>query len=176
METFTTIKALANNPHFQTERRVALACLSEDMIDAPIVDIINNFNARPCCYTLQCCFGHFLYAGQDDENNLDPLPITNRIDTVEYRIAYIAFCVENSSDGKTFLAALKGLTEIDPENIQLGSAEWFWQQQVNSYAIQVEPDRFKYQDTAIIEYAEALSIERIRNQFYKTLKELLCHL
>ena len=176
METFITCLGLVANPNFMDQKSKHLAELSNDMIDAPIVDIINNFNTRPYCFTLQSCYGHFLYAGQDNEHNLDPLPITSSIDTVKYRIAYIAFCIDNSVHGKKFLTALEKLTTMDPENIQLGSAEWFWQQQVNSYAIQVEPDRYKYQDTAIIEYAEALSIENVRNQFYKKLKELLCHL
>jgi hypothetical protein len=68
---------------------------------------------------------------------------------------------------------LKGITVIDPKNIQFCCADWFWKRQVNSYALQVEPDRFKYQDTAILDYQEALKIERIRNEFFVQLNELL---
>ena len=176
METFIACHDLVDDPHFKANKSQSLAVLNDEIIDAPMVEIINLVNALPYCFTIQSCYGHFLYTGQEDEFNLDPLPITNSIASVEYRIAYIAFCIENNTAGSKFLSVLETLMTIDPENIQLGSAEWFWQQQVNSYAIQVEPDRFKHQDTAIIEYAESLSIERVRNQFYKKLKELLCHL
>jgi hypothetical protein len=95
---------------------------------------------------------------------------TNR---VEYRIAYIAFCLENSGAGMKLMDLLKDLTEMDPENIQFGSAKWFWRRQVNSYALQVEPDRFKHKDKAILDYAEALYMERLRNMFYSEMWELV---
>ena len=69
--------------------------------------------------------------------------------------------------------ALQEITAIDPENIQFCSAEWFWERQINSYALQVEPDRFKHKDKAIIEYKESLYIEKIRNEFFLRLDELL---
>jgi hypothetical protein len=71
------------------------------------------------------------------------------------------------------LEALNEITAIDPQNIQLCCAEWFWERQVNSYALQVEPDRFKHKDTAILDYREALHIEKIRNEFFVQLRELL---
>jgi len=49
--------------------------------------------------------------------NFDPLPITNNIETVDYRIAYIALCVENSPSGRSLLKALEEITIIDPDNI-----------------------------------------------------------
>jgi hypothetical protein len=36
----------------------------------------------------------------------------------------------------------------------------------------VEPDRFKRKDTAIIDFKEALHIEKIRNAFFTRLYEL----
>lgn len=92
---------------------------------------------------------------------------------VEYRIAYIALCIENSDLGRMFSNALKGIADIDPENIQFCCAEWFWERQVNSCAIQVEPDRFKFEDKAILGYQEALRIEEIRNEFFVRRRELL---
>jgi hypothetical protein len=92
---------------------------------------------------------------------------------VEYRIAYIAFCIENSLLGRELFEALKEITAIDPENVQFCCAEWFWKRQVNSYALQVEPDRLKGKDTAILDYKEALHIEKIRNEFFIRLYELL---
>ncbi len=173
METFTEPKKLVENPNFQEQKQKSLAELTDDMIDAPIIEIINAFNKLPYCFTLQCCYGHFLYNGQKDPNNLDPLPVTNTIARVEYRIAYIAFCIDNCFLGRRLLEALKEITSINPENIQFCCAEWVWQRQVNSYALQIEPDRFKHEDKAILDYKEALNIEKIRNEFFVKLKELL---
>jgi hypothetical protein len=173
LETFTEPKELMENPHYQEQRRESLAGLSDDMIDAPIIDIINGFNRLPYCFTLQSCYGHFVYNNQKDPHNLQPLPDTDTVGKVEYRIAYLCLCVENSALGRGLLEALNESTAIDPQNIQLCCAEWFWERQVNSYALQVEPDRFKNRDTAILDYREALHIEKIRNEFFVQLRELL---
>jgi hypothetical protein len=173
METFTELKAFEEDPLYQAQRQRILGDLTDDMIDLPIVDLINGFNRLPYCFTLQSCYGHFVYSGQDDPHNLDPLPRKDTIAKVEYRIAYIAFCIENSLFGRGLFESLKEITAVDPDNIQCCCAEWFWKQQVNSYALQVEPDRFKREDTAILDYQEALHIEAIRNKFFTRLYELL---
>jgi hypothetical protein len=172
LETFTELKTLVENQHYQDQRQKSLAGLHDGMIDKPIIEVINAFNKLPCCFTLQCCYGHCISAGQNDPHNLEPLPLTDTIARVEYRIAYIALCIENSDLGRMLFNALKGIADIDPENIQFCCAEWFWERQVNSYALQVEPDRFKFEDKAIIDYQEALKIEKIRNEFFVQLKEL----
>ncbi len=173
METFTDPKALVENPAFQSQRQRTLTALKDAVIDAPIIDILNALNALPYCFTLQSCYGHFLYPGQKDPHNLEPLPLTHTIVRVKYRIAYLCLCVENSHSGKGLLKALQGITAIDPENIQFCCAEWFWKRQINSYALQVEPDRFKHQDTATLDYREALHLEKTRNTFFVTLQECL---
>ena len=173
METYTEPKELVENPHYQAQRQKNLGSLSDSMIDEPIIEIVNGFNKLPYCFTLQSCYGHFLYNGQKDTHSLDPLPVTNTIARVEYKIAYIALCIEDSDSGRRLFEALKEITIIDPENIQFCCAEWFWKRQVNSYALQVEPDRFKHEDKAILDYKEALNIEKIRNEFFVKLKELL---
>ena len=173
METFTEPKKMIKNLQYQAQRQAILGKLTDDMIDMPIIDLINRFNQLTYCFTLQSCFGHFVYKGQKDPHNLEPLPVTDRISKVEYRIAYIAFCIENSLIGKELIESLKEIEALDPENIQLCCAEWFWKRQVNSYALQVEPDRFKRQDTAIVAYAEALHIEKVRNEFFIRLYELV---
>jgi len=173
METYSKPKDLVTNPHYQKQRQKSLAGLSYSMIDKPIIDIIHGFNKLPFCFTLQCCYGHFVYYGQKDSHNFEPLPVTDTVMWVEYRIAYIACCIENSHLGRRLLKALKEITLIDPENIQLCCAEWFWERQVNSYALQVEPDRFKDKDTATLDYTEAIKIEKIRNEFYIRLQALL---
>ncbi len=173
MKTFTEAKELVENPHYEEQRRISLAELTDVMIDVPIVEHVMLFNMLHYCFTLQSCYGHFLYDGQENPHNLDPLPVTNAITTVEYRIAYIALCIEKNDPGRRLLGALKEVSTINPKNIQFGSADWFWGKQVNSYALQVEPDRFKRKDKAVLSYEEALKIERIRNQFFVRLGELL---
>lgn len=173
MKTFTGPKELVSNPHFPKQKKQCLVLLSEDMIDPPITDIINSFNRLSFCFTLQCCYGHFLYPGQTDPYNLNRLPASTSQARVEYRIAYIAFCIENCVSGKDFLNRLQELTLISPQNIQLGCAEWFWQRQLNSYAVQVEPHRFKKKDTVLLDYQEAVAIEKIRNAFFTRLRTLL---
>jgi tRNA(Phe) wybutosine-synthesizing methylase Tyw3 len=78
LETFTELKALVENPHFHDQRQKCLAGLNDGMIDKPIIDLINSLNKLPHIYTLQCCYGHFIYSGQNDPNNLNPLLITDR--------------------------------------------------------------------------------------------------
>jgi hypothetical protein len=173
LETFTAPRELVSNHHFKNKKQKSLEGLTDDMIDAPIVDVIHDFNKRDDCFTLQCCYGHFLYEGQDNPENLESIPETNSIKKVEYRIAYLAFCIDNCMSGRLFMKSLQDLTLLDPENIQFGSADWFWRQQVNSYALQVEPDRFKNQDRALIDYQEALYLEKLKNKFYLQLKGLI---
>ncbi|MCP3875996.1 MAG: hypothetical protein GY699_22960, partial [Desulfobacteraceae bacterium] len=119
------------------------------------------------------CYGHFVYSGQKNSHNIDPLPVTDTIARVTYRIAYVAFCIENSASGIGLIETLKEIPAIEPKSIQFCSAEWFWKRHVNSYALQVEPDRFKMKDSAMLDYKEALHIERTRNAFFVRLDELL---
>lgn len=173
METFTELKDFAENRHFQVQKQKYISDLNDEMIDTPIIGLIKGLNKLPYCFTLQSCYGHFVCNGQNDTHNLYPLPATEISTQIEYRIAYIAFCIEDSSLGRGFFEALKEITAIDPENVQFCCAEWFWERQINSYALQVEPDRFKLKDTAIIDFKEAVKIERIRNIFFNRLYELL---
>jgi hypothetical protein len=173
LETFAELKEFVKNPQYRIQKRNNLINLTNNMIDMPIIGLINKFNERPYCFTLQSCYGHFVYNGQKDIHNLDPLPSEGTIDKIEYRIVYIAFCIENSAKGRELFEKLKEVPSIDPENIQFCCAEWFWDKQVNSFALQVEPDRFKRQDTAIVDLKEALHIEKIRNLFFIRLHELL---
>ena len=173
METYTKPKKLVENPHYQAQRQKNLGSLSDSMIDEPIIEIVNDFNDLPYCFTLQSCYGHFLYNGQKDPHSLEPLPVTNTIVRVAYKIAFIALCIEDSDLGRRLFEALQEITNIDPENIQFFSAEWFWARQVNSYALQVEPCRYKHKDRITLDYEEALKIEKIRNVFFDQLRELL---
>jgi hypothetical protein len=173
METFTAPKEMVENPHFKEHRLESLSGLADELIDAPLVEIIDGFNKRPYCFTMQSCYGHFLYPGQKTPDNLDPLPVTASIDRVDYRIAYLAVCIDNSAVGQRFYEALRETTRIDPDYIQFGSAEWFWNRQVNSYALQVEPDRFKHRDRVILDYDEAVHVQKVRNEFFVQVADVL---
>lgn len=173
METFIEPIELVANSDFQEQRRISLAILREETIDAPIRELIYKINGIQCCFTIQSCYGHFLYDGQDSPHNFEPLPILNVLSRIEYRIAYIAFCVDNSDSGRSLLRAFRKIPLIDPENIQFGCANWFWDRQVNSYALQVEPKRYKDKDQITLYYEEAIKIERVRNLFFDRLHELL---
>ena len=173
METFTQPRQLVENPHFLVQRRKTLTGIDYLTVEAPIREIIKRFNALAYCFTLQSCYGHFLYKGQMGLHNQAPLPRDQVFDSVEYRIAYVALCIENSVSGEMLVAKLKDVTNIDPQYIQFCSAEWFWHRQINSFALQVEPDRFKHLDRATLDHKEALHIEKVRNQFYHRLDAML---
>lgn len=76
METFTELKALVENPHYQVQRQKSLVGLHDGMIDKPIIALIKALNKLPYCFTLQCCYGHFIYSGQNDPHNLESLPLS----------------------------------------------------------------------------------------------------
>lgn len=174
METFGPLKPFALNPGFAMQRARALDALACAQIDAPIADIIAGLNRLPGCFTLQCCHGHFLYPGQGDEHCLKPLPDSlTGVDQVDYRIAYVALCLEGSPAGRALLAGLAKIARQDPAHIQLGSPDWFWQRQVNSFALQVEPLRFQHQDRALIPYDEALALQEARDAAFAALRGLL---
>lgn len=175
METFMAYREMVPNPAFEDQRRKALGSLTNVQIDPPIVEMVNTLNRLPFCFTLQSCYGHFLYAGCSDPQNCNALPASISGDRVEYRIAYVAFCLDRSPEGERFLDNIKTIVDIDPEYIQFGCAQWFWDQQVNSYVIQVVPDGFKYQDVASLMPPQALVVEKRRHQFYDWLDRLLVH-
>ena len=173
METYAPPRKLINNPSYAEQRKKTLDGLSDKDIDDPIVNIVKGFNALSCCFTVQCCYGHFIHDYQKNPRNFEALPATEIIASVRYSIAYICYCIENSLSGRDLLNSLQLVTRIDPDNVQLCSADWFWERQVNTYALQVMPDRFKIEDKTILDYAEALHIEKTRNAFFTRLQELL---
>lgn len=176
METFTEFKPLVDNPLYQEQREKSLRRLDINTIDAPIMGIVNSFAKLPYCFTLQSCYGHFVYKNQKNPKNVEPLPGSDDISTVAYRIAYIALCIQNDDRGKMLLQELSNIPSIDPEYVQFGCAEWFWKRQINSYALQVEPKRYKKKDRVSISYKEALHIEKIRNKVFMKLKKIIQNL
>lgn len=172
LETFTKAREFVQNPRYIQDRQDAIEALDLFAIDQPIARLIERFSLLPQCFTLQCCYGHFsLRPGQDD-HSLDRLASSEH-PTVTYRIAYLAFCIENSPQGRSLRRSLELVPELDRDCVQFGSADWFWSQYRNSYALQVEPARFMNKDYAVIERSEALRIEKIRDSFFIRLQELV---
>ena len=175
MKTFTKLKAFVDDPHYYEKREESLRKLQICTIDAPIVEIIKDFAKLPYCFTLQSCYGHFIHKGQENPKNIEPLSLSNfdKSSSIEYRIAYIAMCIQNNDFGKQLLQDLKKITKTDPEYIQFGSADWFWRRQVNSYVLQVEPERYKIEDRCLLSIQEALYVEKVRTPVFKELKNLV---
>ena len=172
METFSKAREFVDHPGYMHDRSNVLSGLRLREVDAPIRDIVEEFGKLPECFTLQCCYGHFVWEGQADDHNLDLLPL---LDTglVRYRIAYLALCIEKGERGAFLREQLAALCEIDADYIQFGSPLWFWNQFPNSYALQVEPNKFVFQDEAMLEHAEALHVQAVRDLVYKRVRELL---
>lgn len=135
METYGKAMELVHNPHFFEQRQNALSGLNLEAIDEPIIDLIAGFGKLSYCFTLHCCYGHFQYGNQTNAKNVEPLPDRDKDIDVDYRIAYLAVSVQNNELGRELLKDLCGLTLIYPENIQYGSADWFWERQKNSYVV-----------------------------------------
>ena len=172
METFTDIKEFVDNPDFNTQRKIALSGLDIELIDKPIRRLIEAFAGLPYCFTLQSCWGHFTYPGNKSPNNLDPLPDKRIPEDIEYRIAYVCFCIQDCPEGRRLFEDLSQVPEADRDYIQFGSAGWFWERQVNTYTLQVEPVRFSVRDTTKVSCEEALHIEKVRNLFFQNLENI----
>jgi hypothetical protein len=171
LETFSEPQDLVENDRYLRDRNATLEALDLSMIDQPIVDIVGCIATLPHCFTLQSCYGHFLCAPNQDLRSLNCMP-REHVGTVRYRIAYLAFCIENSGPGRALLESLEAISRIDPDYVQLGSAEWFWKRWVNSYALQVEPLRYRTKDEIILQSAEAFHVQEIRDLFFKKLRDL----
>ena len=173
METFTEPRSFIADPGFARRRSTTLQTLNLSDIDPPIVDIVIDLNQMNSCFTLQICYGHFVYKGQPDSHNLDPLPSDPILGDIDYRIAYLALCLADNQAGRALYDALATIPALDPEYIQFGSADWFWERHLNSFALQVEPARLMYQDHGRVDYQEALHLEKVRGLFFDEIRGLL---
>ncbi len=169
METFAEPREFVENTRFPEERRAALATLELNAVDEPIADIVAGFAELPYSFTMQCCYGHFICDPAQNPYDLAPMP-PGYGGRVRYRIAYIAFCLENSERGRGLRESLARLTRIDPGYVQFGSPDWFWRQWDNSYALQVEPAAHRFRDEAVLEAAEALHTQNVRDIFFRELR------
>lgn len=173
METYVGLKEFVDNPGYEAQRQKHLRELDTGIIDAPVVEIVRGFTQLPYCFTLQSCCGHFLHGGQTDPHNLERLPASGSTESVEYRLAYLALCIQNSPPGRTLYDDLEKVPAIDPDYVQFGCADWFWQMQVNSFVLQVEPERHMTKDTCFVGYQEALHVQEIRDRFLAAIGELV---
>jgi len=172
VETFAAPRELVEHRRYAKDRRRVMADFGLDAIDEPIRDVVDGFARLPWCFTLQSCYGHFVYGDRPEPDSLAPLPAED-VGPVTYRLAYLALCVERNAAGAALLDSLSAVPDLDPEYVQFGSPDWFWDQQPNSYALQVEPRRFREQDTAVLDHVEALRVEAVRDRFFDRLRELL---
>jgi hypothetical protein len=171
METFIPARPFVPNPGFRHQREIALEKIPGAKIDPPVQNLINHISQLPYCFSLQSCCGHFIYEDKDLLNT-DPLPELHPEVKVGFRIGYVALCIDDTPEGRKLYDDLKLQHEMDPDYIQFGSAEWFWNLQVNSYILQVCPERFMNEDKMLVSYPEALHIENVRNRCLENLEEL----
>lgn len=157
------------NPEFAAQRVAALAGLDLATLDTPIKELIAGLSQAPHCFTMQSCWGHFVLTDHVDDQDFDPPQHLDSAVHVDYRIAYVALCIDNNPTGAALLDDLQGLVSLDPAYVQFGSAEWFWQQQVNTYQVQVEPERHQYKDRVQVAMDEARHLARVRDRLYKEL-------
>ena len=113
MQTFTAEKPLVENPDFEQQRAEAHHQLREliqaEGIDPPLVPLLSRFMAVPYCFTIQSCYGHFIHEQEQDIKNTARLgPYAGSVTHVEYRLAYMAFVVENDGADKAFSAIFAG--------------------------------------------------------------------
>lgn len=173
METFIPHKPFTTHPTFKEDRSEALRSLDPSAIDPPLRSLVNSINSCPELFTLQCCHGHFV---AENGRELTKAGEGNRTESFVYRVAYLAVCIADSEVGREARAHLMSLpARVDPENVQFGSARWFWDQWPNSCVVQVMPERFKDLDKARISYAESRQVETIRDAFFAALDELWGH-
>jgi hypothetical protein len=173
MQTFTEPKPFVEHPDFAKQRDASRRRLDYRDIDPPLRDLVRGFARLDFCFTLQCCYGHFVHDLQPDKHNTDPLPTAAALSDIEYRMAYMAFSVENGERGRSFVDGLAKLRDIDPEYVQFGSSDWFRARHPNLFVVQVEPERFQYEDSCRVDFGEALRIERVRNRFFQEIQGLL---
>jgi len=176
--TFTIPKPFIEDPDYKKKKEKSLieleGILKKNELDLPIKIIITDLNRIPYCFTLQSCYGHFVHLYQKDANNIESLSkySSEKMDVL-YRIAYVAFCIQNNEPGKLLFEDLKFLVKIDPRYVQFGSPDWFWDQCVNSFALQVSPERRRYEDNFNIDMEEALYIENVRDRFFQKISDLI---
>ena len=72
------------------------------------------------CFTVQCCWGHFVHRLEPNPKNLVPPShykgVKEKIGTIRYRIAYLAVCLEDSWGGHEIYHGLGEMAKRDPSS------------------------------------------------------------
>jgi len=166
METFTPPKQFISPPEFAKERAMALQRLDElirlSEPDPPLIPLLRQFMQIPFCFTVQSCYGHFVYSQSPGDRNLAPVAsFPDGVQQLRYRLAYMVFCIEDNVHGHALYDDLQSMTELDPLYIQFGSADWFWDMTPDTYVVQLEPLSGAYQDCVIVKIDEAIHLEQV---------------
>jgi hypothetical protein len=172
LETFEQPREFVEHASYAGDRETVMGAFDPASIDTPILDVVQGFAELPHCFTLQSCFGHFVWDGQPDSHSLEVVPERD-VGSVTYSIAYLALCIEQSAAGTRLRESLDGVRAVDVDCVQFGSPDWFWEQYPNSYALQVEPARFQSQDRAVLAHSEALHVQVVRDKFFTRLREVV---
>jgi len=178
MDTFIPARPFTHHPGYLSDRKNAQRELEMEIlkgsIDPPLLPLIRECIPITHFFTVQCCYGHFVHDLEPDTENLVlPSRYLGKVETVTYRLAYLAVCIQDNGRGREFYADLEALAEENPDYFQFGSADWFWEGMVNTYCIQLEPERFKAKDSAVISLREALVIEELQKVFFNRLAEII---
>jgi len=174
MDTYCQARRLAVDPGYGARRRKALAALDHKTLDPPMAPLVAAFNRLPYCYTLQCCHGHVVVPGQGPPEHWQRLPVGAPPARALYQLAYVAMVVRNDPAGLNLLRGLALVAARALDFMQMGSAEWFWEDQgeVNSYILQVSPRRCQDQDRFEMPRSEAREWLAAREKFMAGLEEL----
>jgi len=173
VETFVPAVEFVEDSGFATRRRRAMRDLDLDALDVPVAELIAGFAELPWCFTLQCCYGHFVRRGDDDHTLARLAGEALSAEPVLYRIAYVAWCIDPGAEGRRLRDDLRDVAAHEPALVQFGSATWFVERQVNSYVLQVEPERYAHLDKVLLGYDEALRVQAARDAFFVRLSGLL---
>lgn len=161
------------NPDFADQRRAALKSFARADIDPPIREVMQAVNRLPWCFSLQCCWGHFVTAQNPDQHNLARLTPDTPDQTCHYRISYLALCLDTGPDARDMLEEMRAVPDaLGPDLAQFGCAEWFWKQWVNSYVLQVQPRAMAHLDSMDLGLEQALQVQEARDRFWPMIGNL----
>ena len=148
--------------------------MAEVDIEEPIIEVIDSLNKLPFCFTIQSCFGHFLFENKPASTTYYLPEKTTRTRNCKYRISYVAIRVDGSQEARGLLSLLRDIpSTINKEYIQFGCAEWFWEQHINSFVIQVQPRDRSNVDSLLVTTEEAQLIQAVRDRFWEVMESTL---
>ncbi len=174
MQAFAEPRGLESNAGFTAQREHALAHLSLEGLDCPLVDLVQRLTAVPWCFPVESCCGHFVILDGDHRRVLDRLPpLGASAKRVLYRVAYVALCIDDDPAGRELLRDLQAVPSIAPEQIQFGCVDHLWRRQVNTFVLQVVPWAHRFVDDVILSPAEARDVDEARSWYFARLDDLV---